>query len=294
MVDLSIALVHWASLKISTIEETAEQAEARGGKGNAPLIVWDYGKEITLNITDALYSPKSMALMHNSNLGNLNVYAANSAAPVTKYKNFKVVSTTDDKANDYVTIDQAKALLTDVSADVSAAFTAIFDKIGINSNEKSSAKLVHVYNPERNVKDGIVPGATGQSEIEIGNTYTLEYQVTPVNKSYIEISADGFPGTYKVVGDTWARGKGETQDQYFQFEIAEAKISAETTITLEAEGDPSVFEMTLRVLRPDNGKMMKLIQYDFNTETVDNSGVTFRKYENGTDSTYNKYPAGDD
>lgn len=29
------------TLKVSTIEQTAEQAEARGGKGNPPLIIWD-------------------------------------------------------------------------------------------------------------------------------------------------------------------------------------------------------------------------------------------------------------
>jgi hypothetical protein len=41
-------------------------------------------------------------------------------------------------------------------------------------------------------------------------------------------------------------------------------MNAENTITLEAEGDPSVFNMTLRVLRPADGKMMKLVEYDFN------------------------------
>lgn len=29
------------TLKVSTIEQTAEQAEARGGKGNPPLVIWD-------------------------------------------------------------------------------------------------------------------------------------------------------------------------------------------------------------------------------------------------------------
>ena len=28
--------------KVSTIEQTAEQTEARGGKGNPPLVIWDY------------------------------------------------------------------------------------------------------------------------------------------------------------------------------------------------------------------------------------------------------------
>lgn len=29
------------TLKVSTIEQTATQTEARGGKGNSPLIIWD-------------------------------------------------------------------------------------------------------------------------------------------------------------------------------------------------------------------------------------------------------------
>ena len=38
------------TLKVSTIEQTAETADARGGKGNPKLITWDYGKEITVTI----------------------------------------------------------------------------------------------------------------------------------------------------------------------------------------------------------------------------------------------------
>ena len=41
------------TLKVSTIEQTAEEASANGGKGNAPLIIWDYGKEITVTLEDA-------------------------------------------------------------------------------------------------------------------------------------------------------------------------------------------------------------------------------------------------
>ena len=51
------------TLKVSTIEQTAEQVDARGGKGNPKLITWDYGKEITVNVEDALFSPKSMSIM---------------------------------------------------------------------------------------------------------------------------------------------------------------------------------------------------------------------------------------
>ena len=51
------------SLKVSTIEQTAENVSARGGKGNAELITWDYNKEINLTLEDALYSMKSLGIM---------------------------------------------------------------------------------------------------------------------------------------------------------------------------------------------------------------------------------------
>ena len=38
-------------------------------------------------------------------------------------------------------------------------------------------------------------------------------------------------------------------------------MGAENTLTLEAEGDPTVFNMKMRVLRPRDGVMMKLVKY---------------------------------
>ena len=82
----------------------------------------------------------------------------------------------------------------------------------------------------------------------------------------IEISASTFPGTYYVTGDTFARSEVTGEDEFFQFIIPKAKMNAENTITLEAEGDPSVFNMTLRVLRPADGKMMKLVKYNVDVD----------------------------
>ena len=65
------------TLKVSTIEQTAEEAEARGGKGNAALIAWDYGKEITVTLEDALFSAKSMAIMFGN--GSVDEYNGDKA-----------------------------------------------------------------------------------------------------------------------------------------------------------------------------------------------------------------------
>jgi hypothetical protein len=74
---------------------------------------------------------------------------------------------------------------------------------------------------------------------------------------HVTIGPNSFPGTYAVVGKTFARDTNGV-DHLFTFYIPKAKIQSENTLTMEAEGDPSVFNMSLRVLN-DNGKMMELI-----------------------------------
>lgn len=135
------------TLKVSTLEMTAEQSEARGGKGNPPLIIWDYGREVNVTLEDALMSMDCLNAMFG-----------------------------DTTANNVITVN-----------------------------------------------------------------------------------ANKFPGTYAVVGMTYARDE-DGYDHVFTFYIPKAKIQSENTITMEAEGDPTVFNMSLRVLRGnDAGDMVKFI-----------------------------------
>ena len=53
------------TLKISTVEKTAENVWAEGGLGNARLICWDYGKTINVTLEDALCTPASLGLCWN-------------------------------------------------------------------------------------------------------------------------------------------------------------------------------------------------------------------------------------
>lgn len=50
------------TLKISSFEKAAENVWAEGGYGNSRLISWDYGKQINVNLEDALCSPASLGL----------------------------------------------------------------------------------------------------------------------------------------------------------------------------------------------------------------------------------------
>lgn len=94
-----------------------------------------------------------------------------------------------------------------------------------------------------------------------GHKFMFTYWVKATTKT-ITVSGDSFPGTYYIQGDTYSRSDVTGKDQFFQFIIPKAKMTAENTITLEAEGDPATFSMNLTVLRPESGEMMKLVQYD--------------------------------
>lgn len=211
------------TLKVSTIEQTAEQTEARGGKGNPPLIIWDYGKEITLNIEDALYSPQSMALIFGDKDG-----VDGTVATITRMKKHV--------------------------ADGAVTLTA-----GAKTIASKNYTVNYYYHDDAGV---MVSLTTGTTTITDGQTYYEERIRTDVKGNQIVIDANSFPGTYRVVGETFSRNAKTGEDTYFQFEIPRAKMNSEQTITLEAEGDPTVFNMSLRVLRDDDGQMMKLTQYD--------------------------------
>ena len=81
--------------------------------------------------------------------------------------------------------------------------------------------------------------------LEAGKKYFCTYDLD-IEGSVIEISANSFPGTYYVCGDTYARSEASGEDEFFQFIIPKAKVTSENTITLEAEGDPSVKQLTYR------------------------------------------------
>ena len=247
------------TLKVSTIEQTAESVDARGGKGNPKLITWDYGKEITVNIEDALFSPKSLAIM----MGN-GVATAKSSGTVTR----TVAGTVNGSGQiDYLTMDIYDATekgavrkKVDMLNTSPRNGMAAFDSAGITVTAvttEAGVVLTDTTSGDGWNRGDIQNAVATLSGQKVFITYTQN-----VNKSEIVVSGDTFPGTYYVTGDTYARSDATGKDSFFQFIIKKCKMSAENTITLEAEGDPSTFNMNLTVLRPDDGEMMSLVQYD--------------------------------
>lgn len=226
-----IPVLYLDTLKVSTLEQTATQTEARGGKGNPPLIIWDYGKEITVNLEDALFSMQSLAML---------------------YSNEEAVQVSD--VGKAVTIHLTEEVTTGALGAVTLAKT---------TNDQASD--IRAIDPTTGERPAVtITGSDITIGTEASKVYRVFYrveQVEPDKAVSITISAGTFPGTYKIVGDTYARNRNTGKDEYFQFIIPRAKMGAEVTLTMEAEGDPSTFNMPMRVLRPADGKMMYLVKY---------------------------------
>jgi hypothetical protein len=82
------------------------------------------------------------------------------------------------------------------------------------------------------------------------------------------IDAETFPETYKIVGETYIRDQKTGKDQRYQFTIHRAQVSSDTSLTLEAEGDPTTFSMSIDVLTPPNDIMIELKQFDVDDDNV--------------------------
>lgn len=253
----TVPVLYLDTLKVSTIEQTAESTDATGGKGNAPLITWDYGKEINVTLEDALFSAKSMAIMFGNG----------------KVKGVKKTGTNDTAAYIMRTeifiptaaVDNVYTGTGTSTLNTSGLTTAGWNKYAEGTNGKNYLK----QNPKFYTDNG-----TAVTKLTKGTTYFCTYdliikgEVGAYDAQVIEISANSFPGTYYVIGETYARSETTGEDEFFQFIIPKAKVTSENTITLEADGDPSVFNLNLKVLRPRDGKMMKLVKYDLTESTV--------------------------
>lgn len=214
--EASTPVLYLDTLKVSTIEQTAENVAARGGKGNPELVIWDFNKEITLTLQDALFSARSLAMMFGTNA---------KTAESTLKKTLPVSQVHAGSGG-----NESKYFFSDVEG-----------------ND------IELQEPKWYKADGTT-----------GTAANADFVTGTINISGYEFSIDAqkFPKTYYITGDTYSRSQKTGKDEYLQFIVPKAKMLSEVTLTMEAEGDPAVFDMNLKVLRPDDGKMLKLVQYN--------------------------------
>lgn len=207
--------IFFDTLKVSTIENASESAEARGGQGNNKLMTWDFGRSATLTMSDALLSDTSLGMLAGTTVVESGIEAIGRDVK-TVVTGLKVTLDNIPKAGTVTVYKMSKGIMT------------------------TEITTFTVSPPAKDVT--ITTGAVVGDEVVV----FYAYDVTGTNASKITFSGNKFPSTYKVVGDTVVRGE-DGVDRKMQFIIPKAKLQSNFTLTMEAE-NVSTFDFTLDVL----------------------------------------------
>lgn len=291
------------TLKVSTIETTAENTAAQGGWGNPKLVQWDYGKEINVTLEDALMSLESLRFM----LGGA-IKRAGKQLAADKYEEVII------RHNEEVVCEAGG--IVPLPVDHITGYTFGGEDGKLNAPTATYKHPIRLLNLTKGTRTQLVVEAADGDPIALDGAKAIKF----VNPSLIDeenneqlteegdhirifwdeiatkdsketaveitISPSTYPGTYRIVGDTFMRSEKTGKDEAFQFVINKAKVSSEVTLTLEAEGDPTTFEMTLSVLRDKNERgedeMMKLIRYNIAEDEEEEGGNDWGSVSGGS------------
>ena len=252
----SAPVLYLDTLKVSTINQSSETVDARGGKSNVKLLSWDTNKEITLELEDALFSAKSLGIM----FGGKMIYKGDEQEVL---KTLEVIHVKESSVSGYLELEMGEQTLY-IAKTLVTAFS-YQDTTGANVTDP-----VAVASPDWSDKKS----SDDKQNIEFVTFDLLDCTSTAAawtkdtnnvvhNGITIDIGAEFDSNTYYITGDTYARNFNSGADEFLQFIIPKGKISAEdVSITMEADGDPATFSMTVNCLKAVDGSMLKFVKYD--------------------------------
>ena len=209
-------VIFFDTLKVSTIENESETAEARGGRGNGVLTTWNYGRTATLTMQDALLSMDSLSLL----AGN------------------EVVTTG-------FTLSGREKVTVPVGGEITLPHVPTTGKV------ISVYKTVGGVLTKEVVIDGTTVTRVGAeiTGLTAGDIVSVFYEYdAPVGAQMVKFTSDSFPGTYRVVGDTIVRDQSTGKDKVAQFLIPKASLQSGFSLSLDVE-NPAVFDFNLNIMK---------------------------------------------
>lgn len=225
-VDTEVPLISFDTLKMSNITSEGQQKEIRGGQGAELLLQYDFGRTANVEITDALVSMGSLEYLFGGTLSS----------------------------GDFTALRRVEGVLATISSATSFP-QAILD-LSIDSN--TTAIIIEADGTKEKITGtGALPTVTGYTA---GDKFVLWYKdtyTTAENVREMVLKATDFPPTVRFVGETIVLDADKGQKVAFQIEIPKLKLNANFTLSLDAEGDPSVFDFS-GVALSHNGDLLKV------------------------------------
>ena len=253
----SAPVLYLDTLKTSTLEQSSETVDATGGKGNVKLLSWDTNKELTLTLEDALFSAKSLGIMFGGRMEwkgtDQEVLKTVRAKDLTYNSTKDMLSFKIKNDTFYLDADKATAFSYKDSeghdkVDPQPVTTPDWANM-TNTADSAAGRVQPIEFATFDLLDCVNADTNGTSIVTDGLT--------------INVTAEFDSNTYYITGDTYARNYQSGQDEFLQFIIPKGKVSAEdVSLTMEADGDPATFSMSVKCLKANDNSMIKLVKYN--------------------------------
>ena len=250
----SAPVLYLDTLKTSTLSQSSETVDARGGKGNVKLLTWDTNKELTLEMEDAVFSAKSLGIMFGGTMAD----NGSSQEVLKTLKAADISVSTAANESDYCVFELK-----------GQKYYIAKNRVTTFGYVSGSAVPTAVASPDWDTKNfdfatfDLLDCTMSAEAPSLGTNTVVK------NGIEIKIGAEFGDNTYYITGDTYARNVASGKDEFLQFIIPKGKVSAEdVSLTMEADGDPATFSMTVQCLKAADGTMVKLVKYELESNTV--------------------------
>lgn len=219
-------VLYLESLKVSTLETTAETVYQRGGRGNPRIIGWDGNKDVLFKMEDALISPSTLAVL-----------AGDEVVEGTRRVHKKEVLTVSGGS---VTVSETPIDGPTLNVFKTTDGSDIGDEVTTNTPVGNDI------------------GLTGASD---GDLVIVDYYYdTGATTKTITISADKFPSYYTLEAETLFRRESDAMDVPALFTMPKIKIKPNFTITMQNTSDPSSFSFECDAFKPANGSDIAVLE----------------------------------
>lgn len=214
------------TLKMTDVETTGETVYSQGGRGNAKLVGFSSNREARMTLQDAIFDNTAMAMLTGNDI---------------------VVGTK--------LIDQHEDLVVGAGGTVELSMVPAM-------GEEVTVFLLDGNALGEEIADANISGKTVTAGAP-GDKIRVYYKtLTASDAQTITVTSDHFGGSFKVVADVLVRDELTKKDYYAQFIAYNAKIEDNFTFSFSPDGDPSVLDIPLEILKPaDNTVMWEFVIY---------------------------------
>lgn len=288
-------VMYFDTLKVTTLEGTAEVTDIQGGKGNATLASVSHSKAISVQFDDAIMTMSSLAVLTGGELregtNEDKIVMMESELVHVADGDETIVLSRKARKGSYVYIAEMINGILSTATRTEKALEAETNTISFDD--------FHNYKEDKIV---------GDATFRVFYEYEMGFPTKTEELTEITVLADKFAGTYKFIGDTLLFNQYTGLNDIFQIEIPKLKLDSSFSFNLNAATEAVVFSFKGKALRDDEGQMIKFRQlrqegksgdetygqYDGSFKRVPAKEVTVDSVDGSLKDTGKVYPLNED